>query len=161
MEHGRHKHRQEAGRAARRRIGNRRRASTAVLTGAAVLPVAQMPLSADAGRAILGTRGRDTLWGTNGDNRIYGGRSADRIYARDGEDVVRGGTGRHILDGGGGGDVLQGDEARDRTWGDVGDDRVKGGTAGDHPVVRGTMRSAPTRASARVDASASGAGRAR
>ena len=64
IQQGRNKHRQEADPAARRRIGHRRRASMAVITGAALLLVTQVPLPAKAGRAILGTRGPDTLRGT-------------------------------------------------------------------------------------------------
>ena len=40
------------------------------LAGAATVLALQLPLPATAGRAILGTSGKDTLRGTNGDNRF-------------------------------------------------------------------------------------------
>ena len=70
MEHGRDTHRHEAERAARRRTDAPARALAGALIGAAALLAVQWPLPASAGRAILGTSGKDTLRGTSGDNRI-------------------------------------------------------------------------------------------
>ena len=61
---------------------------------------------ADAGVAISGGTGSETIVGSPFDDTLYGGAGDDTIFGGDGDDTISGGTGADHLDGGIGSDTL-------------------------------------------------------
>ncbi len=87
--------------------------------------------SADAGVAIAGGSGSETIIGSQYDDTIDGGGGYDTIIGGDGDDVLLGGTEGDRIDGGAGDDTISGGDGDDTISGGAGADQLNGGTGSD------------------------------
>ncbi len=110
-------------------------------TGAGTPPDPEPPVvNPDAGLAIDGTAGDDSLTGGNGpdtivsgagDDSILGGSGDDQLFAQDGNDTVDGGSGDDNIGMSSGNDVAFGGPGNDLMGGGTGDDVMDGGEGND------------------------------
>lgn len=100
----------------------------------------------EAGNAIGGRDGDDTIWGGAGADRLRGLNDNDRLFGEEDEDSLWGGAGNDVLDGGADADMLLGEGGNDSLFGGMdgsadildggnGDDWLDGGAGSD--VMRG------------------------
>lgn len=108
-------------------------------------------------RALVGTRGRDTIAGAGVAARLFGLQSGDRLTGGSARDCLEGGKGADRLKGAGAADLLLGSRGRDTLRGGAGADRLRGGRGGDRITLgRGRDRAWGGRGNDRITAAASG-----